>query len=66
MARRDGIGGIDRAEIERRRERVRRTWSSRPVDHLPLGFVLEDSRRCTLGEPCGSGHAPAGRRQTGC
>jgi hypothetical protein len=55
MARMDGIGGIDRAEIERRRERVRRTWAYRPVDHLPLGFILEDYSRCTLREMCASG-----------
>jgi hypothetical protein len=51
----EGIGGIDSREIERRKERVRRAWAYRRVDHLPLGFVLEDFSRYTLRELCQSG-----------
>ena len=50
-----GIGDIDPREIERRKERVRRAWAYRRVDHLPLGFVLEDFSRYTLRELCESG-----------
>ena len=38
----EGIAGIEPRELERRRERVRRAWAYRRVDHLPLGFILED------------------------
>jgi hypothetical protein len=51
----EGIGGIDRRELERRKERVRRAWAYRRVDHLPLGFVLEDFSRYSLRELCQSG-----------
>jgi hypothetical protein len=50
-----GIADIDPREIERRRERVRRAWAYRRVDHLPLGFILEDYSRYTLRELCASG-----------
>ena len=49
------IDSIDHHEIEARKERVRRAWAYREVDHIPLGFVLEDFSRYTLRELCGSG-----------
>jgi uroporphyrinogen-III decarboxylase len=55
MARMEGISGIEPREIERRKERVRRAWTYRRVDHLPLGFFLEDYSRYTLRELCASG-----------
>jgi uroporphyrinogen-III decarboxylase len=55
MARISGIDCIDSGDIERRRERVRRAWAYRRVDHLPLGFILEDFSRYTLRELCASG-----------
>jgi hypothetical protein len=51
----EGIGSIEPREMERRRERVRRAWAYRAVDHLPLGFILEDYSRYTLRELCQDG-----------
>jgi hypothetical protein len=51
----EGIAGIEPRELERRRERVRRAWAYRRVDHLPLGFILEDTSRYTVRELCQSG-----------
>jgi len=45
----------DIAELERRKERVRRVWQYLEVDHIPLGFVLEDFSRYSLREQCRSG-----------
>ena len=49
------IASIDGREIERRKDRVRRAWRRRKVDHAPLAFVLEDFHGHTLREACGSG-----------
>jgi len=54
-ARLEGIAGIEPHELERRRERVRRAWAYRRVDHLPLGFLLEDTGGHTLRELCQDG-----------
>jgi hypothetical protein len=51
----EGIAGIQPRELERRRERVRRAWAYRRVDHLPLGFILEDTSRYSLRELCQDG-----------
>ncbi len=53
----DGLAGLDRREIERRKERIRRAWAYLPVDHLPLGFFREDFSRCSLQELCRDGLA---------
>ncbi len=50
-----GIGAIDRAELERRKERVRRAWSYRRVDHIPVAFVLDGDPPHTLRELCENG-----------
>lgn len=49
------IAAINPRELERRRERVRRAWAYRRVDHLPLGFILEDTSRYSLRELCQDG-----------
>ena len=49
------IAAIQPRELERRRERVRRAWAYRRVDHLPLGFILEDTSRYSLRELCQDG-----------
>jgi uroporphyrinogen-III decarboxylase len=51
----EGIAGIQPRELERRRERVRRAWAYRRVDHLPLGFILEDTGGYSLRELCQDG-----------
>jgi hypothetical protein len=51
----EGIADIESRELERRRERVRRAWAYRRVDHLPLGFILEDNSRYTVRELCQDG-----------
>jgi uroporphyrinogen-III decarboxylase len=49
------IASIDRREIERRKDRVRRAWRRRKVDHTPIAFVLEDFHGHTLREACENG-----------
>ena len=49
------IASIDGREIEKRKERVRRAWQRRKVDHTPIAFVLEDFHGHTLREACTSG-----------
>jgi uroporphyrinogen-III decarboxylase len=49
------ITSIDGREIEKRKERVRRAWRRKKVDHTPFGFMLEDFHGHTLREACGSG-----------
>ena len=51
----EGIMHIDVHEIERRKERVRKAWRYEEVDHIPLGFVLEDFSTYTLREQCEDG-----------
>lgn len=51
----NGIYDINRDEIEQRKERVRRTWQYRKVDHLPLTFVLEEFGSYSLREQCENG-----------
>ena len=51
----EGIGDIQHAEIERRKDRVRRVWQYRRVDHLPLSFFLDDFSVYSLREQCLSG-----------
>ncbi len=48
-------GVIDRAELERRKERIRRAWSYRRVDHVPIAFVLEGDGTHPLRELCENG-----------
>jgi hypothetical protein len=50
-----GIHDIDKRQLEVRKERVRRTWSYRAVDHVPLSFILEDYSRHSLREHCENG-----------
>ena len=50
-----GIADIDRAEIERRKDRIRRAWDYRRVDHVPLAYVWEGDGRHTLRELCEDG-----------
>lgn len=49
------IASIDGREIEKRKERVRRAWRRRKIDHTPIAFVLEDFHGRTLREACQSG-----------
>jgi uroporphyrinogen-III decarboxylase len=49
------LASIDRREIERRRDRIRRAWARRRVDHTPIAFVLEDFHGRTLREACTDG-----------
>ncbi len=49
------IVNLDRHEIERRKERIRRAWEYEEVDHIPMGFVLEDFSKYTLREQCQNG-----------
>jgi hypothetical protein len=49
------IASIDRREIERRKDRIRRAWERRRVDHTPIAFVLEDFHGRTLREACQDG-----------
>lgn len=51
----EGINDIDHKEIEKRKERVRRTWAYKKVDHIPIGFFLEDFSTYTLRELCENG-----------
>lgn len=50
-----GIQDIDPKEIEKRKERFRRVWNYQPVDHIPMGFYLDDLSRYTLREQCANG-----------
>jgi hypothetical protein len=50
-----GIADIDRSEIERRRETVRRVWEYRKADHIPIGVWLDDFSRYSLREQCENG-----------
>jgi hypothetical protein len=52
-----GIKDIRHEEIEERKERVRRAWRYRRVDHIPLNFFLDDYSTYTLKEQCLSGEA---------
>jgi uroporphyrinogen-III decarboxylase len=51
----EGIKDIQHEEIERRKERVRRTWRYQRVDHIPLNFFLDDFSTYSLREQCRSG-----------
>jgi hypothetical protein len=50
-----GIEEINHREIEKRKERIRRVWDYKKVDHIPLGFFLEDFSAYTLRELCEDG-----------
>lgn len=43
---------LNHEEIEKRKERIRRAWDYRPVDHIPIHFFLEDFSVSTLKEQC--------------
>jgi hypothetical protein len=49
------LASIDRREIERRKDRVRKAWRRLKVDHTPIAFVLEDFHGHTLREACENG-----------
>ncbi len=51
----DGIKDIDRDQIEQRKERIRRVWDYKSVDHMPLAFILEDFSTYSLREQCENG-----------
>ncbi len=51
------IADIDPHEIERRRDAMRRVWSYRRVDHIPIGVWMDDFSRHTLREQCENGLA---------
>ena len=51
----NGITDIDRGEIEKRKERVRRAWAYRKVDHIPLAYVLDGDGSHTVRELCENG-----------
>ncbi len=51
----EGIRDIQHEQIERRKERVRRTWRYQRVDHIPLNFFLDDFSAYSLREQCQSG-----------
>jgi uroporphyrinogen-III decarboxylase len=51
----EGIQDIHHGEIEQRKERVRRTWAYRRVDHIPLNFFLDDYSTYSLREQCENG-----------
>jgi len=53
----EGIKDIRHEEIERHKERVRRVWRYRRVDHIPLNFFLDDYSTYTLKKQCLSGEA---------
>ena len=50
-----GIEDIDAGEIERRKERFRRVWSYRKVDHIPVAYVLDGDGSHTVRELCENG-----------
>lgn len=49
------ISDINPGKIERRKERIRRTWEYRKVDHIPIGFFLDDWHPYALKELCQDG-----------
>ena len=51
----EGIKDIQHEEIDQRKERVRRAWKYRKVDHIPLNFFLDDFSTYSLREQCRSG-----------
>ena len=51
----NGISSIDGRELGRRKERVRRAWRYQRVDHIPLGFCLDDYSQHTVRELCEDG-----------
>jgi hypothetical protein len=50
-----GDPNIDGRELEHRKERIRRVWDYRSVDHIPVAFFLEGLAGRTLRELCESG-----------
>jgi len=48
----NGIRDIDSMEVERRKERIRRAWSYRRVDHIPIDFFIDDLSVYSLKELC--------------
>jgi Uroporphyrinogen decarboxylase (URO-D) len=50
-----GIKDIDQGEIEHRKERLRRAWGYRKVDHIPLAYVLDGDGSHTPRELCEDG-----------
>jgi hypothetical protein len=55
MVRMQGLNTIDHGEIEKRKERTRRTWKYQKVDHIPIGFFLDDFSCYSLKELCQNG-----------
>jgi uroporphyrinogen-III decarboxylase len=51
----DGIRDIDHNEIEKRKDRVRRAWEYKKVDHIPIGFWIDDFSDFSLKELCENG-----------
>jgi len=51
----NSIGDIDSKKIELRKERIRRAWSYRSVDHIPIGFFIDDLSVYSLKELCQDG-----------
>lgn len=49
------LAEISPAEVARRKERIRRAWKYQRVDHVPLGFFLEDYTRWSVRELCEDG-----------
>ncbi len=49
------ISDINSSEIERRKETVRRVWNYQRVDHIPIGFWIDDFSTYTLREQCENG-----------
>ena len=47
-----GIRDIDSTEMEIRKERIRRAWDYRRVDHIPIGFFIDDLSVYSLKELC--------------
>jgi hypothetical protein len=50
-----GLHDIDRRQLEARKERIRRVWAYRAVDHIPLSFILEDHSRHSVRALCEDG-----------
>jgi uroporphyrinogen-III decarboxylase len=50
-----GIADIDARQIEARKERFRRVWGYRKVDHIPVAFFLEGLAGRSLRELCEDG-----------
>ncbi len=51
----DGIKDIDHHEIEKRKDRVRKVWEYKKVDHIPIGFFIDDFSDYSLKELCENG-----------